>query len=289
MTMDNILSRAAIVAALALTAGQASPRELAWHEQYLQGVRLVEDGRGAPARALLEKALLTRPTAGLQVPTEGVRFIDYLPHLYLAAACHMSGDVAAARRHLAIADQEGVEARSAAGQSLLGTYRLLLGASPAPPVAPPVPGVADGEVPRYRTFARKPPTLPAHEYTALRRTVLSRCNLTEGDSKRAPWYFHYELGRDLIDAGDPQRALDAFLEAATLRASPQRNARTYGMWHTDYRPYFQIARAHARLENWDCARDALTVSEREAEISPEDKEFAELRQLVTETEKKLGR
>ena len=286
------MARTMAVATLlgALSVPLAGAFDLAWHEHYLKGVRLVEEGHGKDARVELEMALAARPKAGLQVPTTGVRYIDYLPHLYLAAACHMSGDVAEAKSHLAQAEREGIEGRSAAGQSLLGTYRLLLG-DPATTIAAapaPLPEPVTAEIPKYRDFKRKPPTLPDARYAELKRGVLSRCHLSlDTDPKKAPWYFHYELGRELIDHGDPQRALDAFIEAATIRAQPQRNARIYGMWQTDYTPYFQIARAHARLQNWECANDALTVSMRESEISPDDKEFAEMRALVAETKRNL--
>jgi tetratricopeptide (TPR) repeat protein len=260
--------------------------ELAWHERYLKGVRLVEQGHGADARSELEKALVARPASGLQVPTSGVRYIDYLPHLYLAAACHMSGDIAEAKKHLAQAEREGIEGKSAAGRSLLGTYRLLLGEPGTADAAPRAPA----PTPKYREFQRKPPILSEATYTELKRGVLSRCHLSlDTDPKKAPWYFHYELGRELFDRGDPQRALDAFIEAATVRAQPQRNARIYGMWSTDYMPYFQIARAHAKLQNWDCANDALTISMRESEIAKDDKEFAEMRELVAETKRKTER
>ena len=89
----------------------------------------------------------------------------------------------------------------------------------------------------------------------------------------APWYFHYELGRDLYRRGDPQRALDALIEAATLRADPGHGARIYGMWFMDYLPYLEIARAHARLGNWDCAQNALEYSRQAKEVSERDKEF----------------
>jgi hypothetical protein len=284
--MARLMAMAAFLGFLAAAGAGAGAGELPWHERYLKGVRLVEQGHGADARAELEKALAARPASGLQVPTSGVRYIDYLPHLYLAAACHMSGDVAEARKHLAQAEREGIEGRSAAGQSLLGTYRLLLGAGATAEAAAPAPTA----LPKYRDFQRKPPTLSDASYAELKRGVLSRCHLSlDTDPRKAPWYFHYELGRELIDRGDPQRALDAFIEAATVRAQPQRNARIYGMWSTDYTPYFQIARAHARLQNWDCANDALAISMREAEIAQDDKEFAEMRELLAETKRKIER
>ena len=119
------------------------------------------------------------------------------------------GDVTEARKHLAHAEREGIEGKSAAGQSLLSTYRLLLGEAVAAEPAASAPAAT----PKYRNFLRKAPTLPESKYAELKRGVLSRCHLSlDTDPKKAPWYFHYELGRELIDHGDPQRALDAFIE-----------------------------------------------------------------------------
>ena len=118
--------------------------------------------------------------------------------------------------------------------------------------------------------------------------TIARCQLKpETRPQEAPWYFHYELGRDLYRRGDPQRALDALIEAATRRAEPGHGARIYGMWFMDYLPYLEIARAHARLGNWDCAQSALDFSRQAGEVSEHDKEFAEFRSLALETERHL--
>jgi len=264
----------------------ASPESLPWLEPYRTGVRLVEQGRGAEARKSLEAALRARAAGGLRVPVGGVEYVDYLPHLYLAMACQMSGDLDAGRAHLLAAEQEGLSARSEAGHPLLEAQRVLL-RSDVPKASAPAAG---GGVPKYRDYERQPPVLSDRELEDVRAEVLARCQLKpETKAIEAPWYFHYELGRDLYRRGDPQRALDALIEAASRRADPGHGARIYGMWFMDYLPYLEIARAHARLGNWDCAQNALDFSRRAGEVSEHDKEFAEFRNLALETEKQLRR
>ena len=277
-----LIANALLLSALAL----AGPDNLAWLEPYRTGVRLVEQGQGALARKALETALRLRGAGGLRVPAGGVDYVDYLPHLYLAVACQMSGDPDAGRAYLVAAEQEGLAEKSEAGRPLLDAQRVLLRSEP-PPRPQAVPGQPGGP-PRYRDYDRKPVVLSDREAEDLRAEVLARCQLKpETRAQDAPWYFHYELGRDLYRRGDPQRALDALIEAATRRAEPGHGARIYGMWFMDYLPYLEIARAHARLGNWDCAQNALEFSRQTKEVSEHDKEFAELRSLALETESHL--
>jgi hypothetical protein len=117
------------------------------------------------------------------------------------------------------------------------------------------------------------------EVERLKTEVLGRCHLPAGGERKAPWYFHYELALELFSRNDPQRALDALVEAASRRRDPKRAARIYGVWFIDYLPYFNIARAHSRLGNWECAADAVAVSERMGEIRQGDTRYDELREL----------
>lgn len=285
---------------LALLLPAASPASGTWYELYEQGVQHVERSEPAAARLALEVALAARPEPGLRLRTYGLRYVDYLPHLYLAIACHLGGDLEAARRHLAAAEAAGAAAESESGRPLLEAYRTLLGApspqhEPGPELEqeagqepersmPPSPGTPD-DLPGFARFERSPVVLDEREHAELQRRVLSRCRLDPDTSpQRAPWYFHYELGVELERRGDPQRALDAFLEAARRRGDPQRQARLYGMWFTDYLPYYQIARAHAELGNWQCAADALAVSQRHDEIVEGDPEYFDLLSLLSEAE-----
>jgi glucose/arabinose dehydrogenase len=115
-----------ILAILLATAGAQST----WYDHYEKGVRLIGDGKGAEARAELEAAVALRGSDGLQVATRQQQYIDYLPHLYLAIASQMSGDVAAARKELARAEDSGVAAKSEVGRPLLVAYQLLLRGAP---------------------------------------------------------------------------------------------------------------------------------------------------------------
>ena len=121
------------------------------------------------------------------------------------------------------------------------------------------------------------------EYEKLKYKVLSRCHLNSSTRPvDAPWYFHYEMGLELVKGGDPQRALDAFLEAVARRRDSKRRARIYGMWLEDYVPYFEIARAQAALGNWVCVASALDLSLERGEVLVYDKEYMEYQELREE-------
>jgi hypothetical protein len=83
--------------------------------------------------------------------------------------------------------------------------------------------------------------------------------------------------------GDPQRALDALVAATDRRSLPQRGARMYGMWFTDYHPYLEIAAAHVQLGNWSCAFDALSLSRQLGEVAGGDEELGRFIRLSDET------
>jgi tetratricopeptide (TPR) repeat protein len=266
-----------IIVALILAAPATEPAT--WYARYETGVRLVEQGQAAAALPHLEAALAAHPKEGLQVPTGSHEYIDYIPHLYLAIAHQMSGDVDKARQELAAAETSGVAAKSEVGHPLLIAYQLLLR--------------GDTNVrytkPRYAIYAQKTPVLSDEEFTMLRRDVLAKCDLPL-DTKQAqePWYANYEIGLELERKGDYPRALTHFIDAVARRPNPQKQARTYGMWLIDYYPYFHIARDHVRLQNWECARNALEISQRLAEIPPGSPEMDEYLSLQLETESQLA-
>lgn len=138
--------------------------------------------------------------------------------------------------------------------------------------------------PTYKDFDRKPVALSEEEFARIRRRIADQCGVhPEGDLSRAPWYFHYELAQELARKGDPQRALDALIDATEHRPQPERGARMYGVWFTDYLPYFQIARLHVQLGNWACAEDALRLSRETREVSESDREALEIKELQEET------
>lgn len=260
---------------LLLTAFGASGAE--WYEHYEKGVRLIEQGEAAAARKALEAAIQARGAEGVQIPTRSHQYIDYLPHLYLAIASQMLGDVDAARRELAIAETNGAAARSEVGRPLLVAYQLLLR------------GDAAGSRPRYAVFEQREGVLSESEFQLLRSDVLMKCDLPPDTKlKNAPWYANYELALALERKGDYPRALTHLIDAVAQRPNPQRQARMYGMWLIDYYPYFHIARAHTRLENWQCAKNALEISNRLREIPDNAPEMTEFMSLMQQTERKLA-
>lgn len=245
-----------------------------WYDDYEKGVRLIEQGNAAAARASLEAAVAARSAEGLQVPARTGQYLDYLPHLYLAIASQMSGDVAEARKQLALAETSSMAAKSEVGRPLLVAYQLLL----------------RGDGLRFTMYEPKPPVLTEEEFATLRNDVLSKCDLPL-DTKlgQAPWYANYELGLALERKGDYPRALTHFIDAVAHRPNPQKQARMYGMWLIDYYPYFHIARSHVRLGNWQCAKNALDISQRLGEVPNAAPEMSELLSLRRETERELAR
>lgn len=267
--------------------------EVTWYQHYESGIEHIQRGEAAAARAELESALRARPQPGLRVRTYGMSYVDYLPHLYLAIACQMSGEVEAARKYLQVAEADGLAAQSETGRTLLEAYRVLLKAEPLAPgpadLPPPVearrrePAEPSAEVLPFQVYERRPEALSEAEYQQVLQHVLARCQLApDAVPREAPWYFHYEMGLELARRGDPQRALDALIEAVSRRREPQRQARIYGMWFKDYLPYLEIARMHALLGNWQCVADAAAMSRRMGEISSGDEEFFELQELTEE-------
>jgi len=247
----------------------------AWYEHYENGVRSIAQGQASAALPELQAAAALRNKEGLQVPTRPQQYLDYLPHLYLAMARQMTGDLEGAKKELMLAESSGVAARSEVGRPLLVAYQLLLR------------GNTSGK--SYASYTATAPVLSEQEFSMLRRDVLTKCDLPANmKASDAPWYANYELGMELERKGDYPRALTHFIDAVARRPNPQRHARMYGMWLIDYYPYFHIARSHTRLRNWDCAKNALDISQKLGEIPADAPEMSELLSLQRETEKNLG-
>lgn len=251
-----------LLGAFTLSAEETTP----WFVHYERGLDLIADGKGKEARTELEAAQSALTEPGLQIPTKLSRYIDYLPNLYLAIACHMSGDKDAAKSYLRKAEVAGVAAKSDAGGALLVAYQMLI--NEATPL------------PRYEMFDPSKELLPDDEFEKLKSQVLRGADIGP-DMKLAdaPWYVHYELALELEKKGDHTRAIASFVEALHRKPNPQRHVRTYGMWLMDYYPYFHIAKNQAALENWNAAADAITISERLREVPYEAAEYNELERL----------
>ncbi|HUF18305.1 MAG TPA: hypothetical protein VMS12_09715 [Thermoanaerobaculia bacterium] len=228
-----------------------------WYDLYDEAVRLFEQGNDRAAIEKLERALELQPAESLRLRVRPGLYVDYLPHAYLAAAYLKCGDPEAARHHFLIAERSGVAERSEAGEPLMSALRSSLGGpAPAPEVEP-----------LYRRYEKKSPVLSAEEYAKVRASIAQRCAVPpDAPSQSTPWYFHYELALELERRGDSQRALDAMIDATDRKPDPRLQSRMYGMWFTDYTPYYYIARLHAQLQNWSCAIDALELSKELREL-----------------------
>ncbi len=281
------MARARVAALLVsmVVALAAEAADLPWYAHYDKALTLIDEGQGEVAREHLAAAVAARPEPGLAVRVYGTRFVDYLPYLYLAVACHQAGDEATARAWLAASEARGVAARSERGRELLAAYQILLAPDhPGQPESgPTAAAAADDTVASFRVYPERELVLAEVDARRIEDEVALRCGVSDDQPRsHRPWYFHYEVGLALAERGDPQRALDALVAAADRRPLAQRGARMYGMWFTDYLPYLAIARAHVELGNWSCALDALEVSRRMGEVGEDDDDFVDVGRLVDE-------
>jgi tetratricopeptide (TPR) repeat protein len=131
--------------------------------------------------------------------------------------------------------------------------------------------------------------LSEDEYRRIEGQIIDRCHIRRGTARELyPWYFHYELGLELLKHQDPSRALGSLLEALDRRETPERYVRTYGMWYLNYAPYYNIGRAHYLMGSYDCAADAFKMSETLQELDPAQPDFAERRSLLQQSSNKAG-
>lgn len=270
--MRSLVAAVAVSFGLVVAAQAAEPKP--WYDLYDEALKLLEEGRHAEAVELLKQCLVLKPQEEARARTQGVRYIDYLPHLYLGMASAEMGKKDVAREYLDLSERHGAVKNSEEGLALLNQYRLRL--SNAEVLKAPDRAPAGG--------------LSEEQYQQIESQVMDRCRLTRGSSLRTyPWYFHYELGLELLKHDDPNRALTSLLDALDKREKPQRLTRTYGMWYLNYSPYYNIGLAHYRLGNYDCAADAFKMSDSFRELSPSEAGYQERDKLRREAEKKVGK
>lgn len=114
----------------------------------------------------------------------------------------------------------------------------------------------------------------------IRQRVLKRCGLSSTLAEnKLPWYFFYEFGVELLDAGQAWQALESFQMTANLRPESARGARMYGMWFVNYLPYYRLSMAYAELGEWELAWESIQLSEAMIEFSPDDFDYEDFRLL----------
>jgi tetratricopeptide (TPR) repeat protein len=240
---------------------------------YVTGLEFFEQGKFEEASESFFESITLDP----QPDTE------YIPYLYLAASRYEMGFAQQARDALIQSEIFDEASKAENGKALLEQYavkimsesqsqtELVLG-----PQSSPVAAIG------------KSYSLSESEAQIIRAQVLKRCALSSSIAQnKLPWYFHYEYGRNLMAAGDSQRALNEFVLGANLSEDPKRDKRMYGMWYVDYLPYYQIALAHSKLGEWESAHNAIKTSENFAEFSPNDPDYESFRSLEQLIEKNL--
>lgn len=265
----------ALLFSLLLMAGGA---DLAWYTHYEAGVRAVEGGDSDAAIEALERSLELKPDEELNVPIHSLQYVDYTPHLFLSIAHQQKGALASAREELEKSEKAGVAEKSEYGRHLLEAQRIMLTGLSSKPL--PSRALSSG-------YWSRPDLLSPEEFETLKADILEACEAGHEPARSdSPWYWHYESALAAARKGEQPKALGELLEAIVRRPEPQRRARTYGMWLVDYYPYFQIARLHAEMGNWECARDAIQISKRLDEIVPSSREFTEFVMLDYEAQKR---
>lgn len=239
---------------------------------YLSGLEFFEQGKYQEASDSFFESITLDPEPDAELA-------EYIPYLFLAVSRYEAGHTREARDALIQSQVYGVAAETETGKGLLNLYAAQIMSAPLDgpelvmqPQSSPV------------AMADKSYSISENEAQIIRAQVLKRCSLSSKVSdNKLPWYFHYEYGRNLMEAGDSQRALEAFTMGANLSEDPRRDKRMYGMWFIDYLPYYQIALAHSKLGDWESAQHAIQTSENFGEFSPADPDyeaFTALEQLI---------
>ncbi len=229
-------------------------------EAYLAGIEFFEQGELQAASDSFLRAIKLAPAPAAE-PGE------YLPYIYLSATSFEMGHTREARDALIQSQIYGIAPTTETGRKLLEKYAVDIMSAPLDEpgfVSSPQSSPVDSQ-----TFS-----LSDMEVELIRAQVLNRCALSSKlEGNKLPWYFHYEFGVHLMQAGDPKRAVDAFTMGANVREDPSRDKRMYGMWFIDYLPYYQIALAQSQLGNWESAYDAIQTSANFGEFSPTDPDY----------------
>jgi tetratricopeptide (TPR) repeat protein len=218
-------------------------------------------------------------------PLPQVEETAYLPYLYLAAARFEVGNFPVARAALIQSQVYGMAPGTEEGVVLLDNYA-------EPIMEVPLESDELQYAASYFNGQNQSYTLSQEEVDRIRSKALRNCALSSNvKESRLPWYFHYEFGLNLIEAGDSQRALEVLSVGASKRMESGRDSRMYGMWFIDYLPYYQMALAHSKLGNWQSAHDAIRTSQNFGEFTPggpDYDEFTKLDQLITSKLKNNG-
>ncbi len=226
---------------LSLAGAAFGAGESGWLETYRKGVDERAAGRWAQAAYYFLEALRANPEGGIAVKADAVTTVEYLPRLMLAECLCRMGDREMAGKYLDDA-LKAEESTGEAGRAVRESAEACLGA-PAP-----VPAAREQQE-RILTDVRK------------------RCGLPEqADRTLHPWHYDYEASRAFIREGMYDAGVRHLYRALDKKAKPEAKSRVYGMWFTDYHPYYLLAKAFYQQGSIECARSALEQSLRSEDL-----------------------
>lgn len=267
------------VALAGLLSTSLDASELPCEVHYSAALGYMSNDNYLEASLELEKAIRLSPTPTVSDP-------EYLPYIQLAVASFKANRFSSARQALIQSQVHGLAMKSETGIKLINKYAADIMTAPPSNDSDLLPQMS---VASYEDIGQGEYIISDENAELIRSAVLQRCAVSAKlDENKLPWYFHYEYGVDLMEAGDPQRALETLVLGANIREESKRNKRMYGMWFIDYLPYYQIALAHSKLGNWESAYDAIKTSVNFGEFQPGDSNYEEFSRLDEQIKNKLN-
>ncbi len=232
----------------------ANPTNRGMHA-YEQALKAIHEGRYYTAVGHLQTSIIHWPPTTddpAQVKAK------YVPYLYLSYCYIYLNKGEAAQVFYTLAQRRGVMYQLDDVTDIINTIESYLTQSKATPIK--------------QKLKLKPKTQPTATGPT---TIAGECRVKPADDPYdLPWYFHYALGRELLERGRFYEAARSIERALLKNPKPQPNARTYGMWFLSYRPYFILTRAYLGMNRVDCARESAEKSTYYQEIAPTDPEAA---------------
>jgi len=244
---------------LSLLAGVPAWADAGWLEAYRKGVAEREAGRCAPAAYYFLEALRENPGAGKAAKIVRAETpVQYLPNLMLADCLCRMGDREMARKYLDAAAASG-EDRREAGAALKDSAARCLSAPTAP--------------------------VQHERRERILEEVQERCGLPDqADRTLYPWHYDYEASQAFIREGMYDAGIQYLYRALDKKAQPEEKTRIYGMWFTDYHPYFLLAKALYHEGNDECALRALERSLKTEDLKASPADLKERERIRKELE-----
>lgn len=248
-----------------------------WRMNYEKGLQLIAQGNYDGAVEYLKMAAADRPIS--EIIQDGKERFEYLPYLQLGICYVNLKRPELATEYFELENSLRPIELSTGGKELMKQYQEKIKSPRNPNLVS-----ADHSI---RDYQKRPYLLSNLQLDTMKEEIRTRCSLPKASDESYPWYFHYELGKELENKGDWQRALESFIQALDHRDRPRKSSRIYGMWFVDYYPYYNIGLAHYRLQNWKCADNAFQLSQIYEDIPPDSSESGKLQEMRTEVQQKL--